>query len=357
MLATLAAAAIGVVIIYTATRTGLVANGVSSTYYLKRQAIFVLIALVVTAVVALIDYRRLESVAMAIYGLMILALLAVFVVGSSAQGSARWFSLGFLQIQPSEFAVLALILAVATYCARREEGLTWLDVVRLMVMALIPIVLVVKQPDLGTGIVMTITLFVMLGVAGLPGRVLFLLVLAAALAVFGAYELGFLHHYQITRITSFLHQDSHSQSGQTAIYNLQQSKDAIGSGGLFGSGLFHGAQTNGGYVPEQQTDFIFTAIGEQVGFVGSAVVLFILGVVGFRILRAAQLARDSFGRLLCAGMFTFFAYSVFQNAGMTMGLMPITGIPLPFISYGGSAVISFFIAVGVAQSVYARRIR
>ena len=353
------AAIIGVVMVYTATRGPLIAAGTSPTYFLKRQAIFVVIGIVGMVLMSIVDYRRLESVGMLAYALSILALLAVLApgIGSHALGSTRWFSLGFIQIQPSEFAVLALILAVATYCSRRTEGLAWRDVIRVLILGGIPIVLVMVQPDLGTGIIMSIILLVMLAVAGLPTRILIMLLVGAVLVVLVAVSSGVLKHYQITRITSFLHQDAtHLNATQAKqIYNLQQAKIAIGSGGFLGKGILHGAETNLGYVPEQQTDFIFTAVGEQLGFVGATAVLAILGLVCWRILRAGQLARDSFGRLLCTGIFTFLAFSVFQNAGMTMGIMPITGIPLPFLSYGGSAILCFFMGVGVALSVYSRR--
>jgi rod shape determining protein RodA len=359
VVASLLASAIGVVMVYSATRGELILAGTSPTHYLKRQALFVVLGVIVMAAVGLIDYRRLESFGMAIYGLTMVALLAVMVphVGSHALGSTRWFTLGPVQIQPSEFAVLGLIIAVATYCARREEGLTWRDVLKVLVMGAIPIGLVMIQPDLGTAIIMSIVLLVMLAVAGLPTRVLVLLLIAAAGVVALALGAGILHHYQITRITSFLHQTTKhpNKALQTAVYNLQEAKDAIGAGGILGTGLLHGAQTNLGYVPEQQTDFIFTAVGEQLGFVGAVGVLAVLGFISWRVLRAAQLARDDFGRLLCIGTFTFIAFSTFQNAGMTMGIMPITGIPLPFISYGGTAVIAFFAGVGLALSVYARR--
>jgi rod shape determining protein RodA len=354
---TVLVAVLGAIMVYTATRGTLRSAGLDPHYYLKRQVLFVLLGVAAMAVFALIDYRRLEPLAMAIHGLIILSLLGVFVVGSHALGSQRWYSLGPLQLQPSEFAVLSLILAVATYCSRRTEGLTWRDVARVVLLAAIPIVLVVAQPDLGTAVIMTIVLLVMLAVAGLPGRILLILFLAAVSVVVVALEAGVLHRYQIARLTTFLHQDAThlSFSQRQAVYNLQQAKNAIGSGGLLGQGLGNGSQTNLGYVPEQQTDFIFTAVGEQLGFVGSVFVLSLLGVVAWRILRAAKLARDPFGRLLCAGFFTFLTFSVFQNAGMTMGIMPITGIPLPFLSYGGTAVLCFFIAVGVSLSVYARR--
>ncbi len=224
-------------------------------------------------------------------------------------------------------------------------------------MAGIPIFLVLLQPDLGTAMIMVIVLLVMLAVAGLPIRILVMLLIGTVLVVLFAVESGLLHHYQIARVTAFLSPNSTSNNPyvKSAIYNLNEAKSAIGSGGVFGSGIGHGAQTNLGYVPEQQTDFIFTAVGEQLGFVGSVGVLALLGVIAWRVLHAAVVARDVFGRLICTGLFAFIAFSVFQNAGMTMGIMPITGIPLPFVSYGGTAVLVFYGAVGFALSVGARR--
>ncbi len=356
--ATLLVSIIGVVMVYTATRGSLLAQGDDPKTFLKKQGLFVVLGVITMVVVALIDYRRLEPIANILYWLIVIALLGVFAIGSSAQGAARWFSVGPLQLQPSEFAVLALILAVATYCARREEeGLAWLDVFRLLIMAGIPIALVLVQPDLGTAMIMVIVLLVLLAVAGLPIRILIMLLVGTALVAFVAIEGGFLHHYQIARLTTFLNPNSHSTNPfvQEAIYNGQQAKNAIGSGGLLGSGIGHGVETNLGYVPEQQTDFIFTAVAEQLGFVGSVGVLLLLGVIAWRVLHAAVVARDTFGRLICTGLFAFISFSVFQNAGMTMGIMPITGIPLPFVSYGGTAVLVFFGAIGLALSVGARR--
>ena len=358
VIATLLVSAVGVVMVYTATRGSLLAQGEDPKTFLKKQGLFVVLGVLTMVVVAIFDYRRLEPLATVLYWLIVLALIGVFAVGSSAQGAARWFSLGPLQLQPSEFAVLALILAVATYCARRdEEGLAWRDVFRLLIMSGIPIVLVLLQPDLGTAMIMVIVLLIMLAVAGLPIRILVMLLIGTILVALVAVEGGLLHHYQIARLTTFLNPNNKSTNPyvQSAIYNLDEAKNAIGSGGLFGSGIGHGAQTNLGYVPEQQTDFIFTAVGEQLGFVGAVGVLSLLGIIAWRVLHAAVVARDTFGRLICAGLFAFIAFSVFQNAGMTMGIMPITGIPLPFVSYGGTAVLVFFAAVGLALSVGARR--
>jgi rod shape determining protein RodA len=320
VLATMLVALVGVVMVYTATRGILLAAGDDPHTYLKKQALFVVLGVVVMALVAIFD--------------------------------------GPLELQPSEFAVVGLVLLVAAYCDRRqEEGLAWLDVLKLLILAGIPIGLVLIQPDLGTAIIMMIVLLVMLAVAGLPIRILVLLVLGVVALAVLAYESGVVHAYQLARLTTFLNPNSTSTNPNVvqAIYNITESKTAIGSGGFVGTGLLHGAQTNLGYVPEQSTDFIFTAVGEQLGFVGAVGLLALLGLIAWRVLHAAGRSRDIFGRLVCTGLFTFVAFSVFQNAGMTMGIMPITGIPLPFVSYGGTAVIAFFLAVGLALSVGARR--
>ncbi len=355
-LAAVVAAFLGVIFIYTATRTGLAVQGLSGTYFLKRQLIFDLLGIGVMLTLWRLDYRRIEQIATPLYVVMMVLLLAVLSpVGSNALGAQRWFTVGPLQVQPSEFAVLAIIFAIATYCQRRPEGLTLRDVSRLLVMAGFPMLLILVQPDLGTVIVMTVVFIVLLAAAGLPARLLIWLILAIILVVVIAIEGGFLSNYQIHRLTSFLNQNSNNPALQKFIYNVNQAKTAIGSGGVLGSGIGHGTATNLGYVPEQQTDFIFTAVGEQVGFVGSALVLALMGFIGFRMMRAAVFAKDVLGRVTAAGIFTFLAFSVFQNAGMTMGVMPVTGIPFPFFSYGGSSTLVFFAATGVVLSIEARR--
>jgi rod shape determining protein RodA len=344
---------IGLVMIYSATKGKLALNGDDPRYYLKRQAVFMVIGIVVMIAVALFDYRRLEQISTLLYVGVLFALVAVLATPAH-QGSQRWFPIGPLQLQPSEFATLVLIIAIATYCSRRPEGLDFRDLVRLVLMAALPILLVIKQPDLGTAIVMTVILMVMLAVAGMPGRYLLLLLAGAVLLVLFALNVGLLKHYQIERLTSFI---SPNGASQTATYNVTEAKNAIAVGGMFGQGLFHGALTNLSYVPFQQTDFIFSAVGEQVGFVGAGVLLTIYGVVAWRVLRTAQLARDNFGRLLCSGAFALLVFSIFENVGMNMGIMPVAGIPLPFLSYGGSAMIVFFAAIGLTISVSARSAR
>jgi rod shape determining protein RodA len=344
---------IGVVTVYTATKGKLALAGEDPRYFLKRQAIFLVIGGAVMVAMALFDYRRLEQVSTVLYIGILVALVAVLATPARL-GAQRWFPLGPIQLQPSEFATVVLIIAIATYCSRRPEGLEFRDLVRMVLMAGLPILLVFKQPDLGTAIVMSVILLVMLAVAGMPGRYLLALIAAAVLLVLFAVNVGLLQKYQIDRLTSFI---SPNGASQAATYNVAQAKEAIAHGGMFGRGLGHGALTNLAYVPEQQTDFIFSAVGEQVGFVGASVLLAIYGVVAWRVLRAAQLARDNLGRLLCTGIFALLVFSVFENVGMNMGIMPVTGIPLPFLSYGGSAMIVFMAAIGITASVNSRSAR
>jgi rod shape determining protein RodA len=344
---TLAVSGFGVLMVYSATRDQLLRNLENPHYYLERQALFVALGAIVMLIVSKIDYRRFEHVATPAYLLSCFALLLVkSPLGSSALGSQRWFSFGPIQVQPSEFTVLAMILAIATYCERRPDGLSMRDVVRMLLMSSLPIGLVFIQPDLGTAIIMVIVLVVMLLIAGVPPRFLFLLTVAGAGIAFLAVVVGVLHHYQVVRLTGVF--------GSTP-YQVVQAKAAIGSGGLLGKGFFHGVAGNLGFIPEQQTDFIFTAVGEQLGFVGAVGLILALAGIAGRMLRASMLAPDHLGRLLAVGVFTFFAFSCFQNVGMIMGLMPVTGIPLPFMSYGGSAAVCFFLAVGIVLSVTNRR--
>ena len=355
VLTTLVVAALGVVLVYSATRSKLAQACINSHYYLTRQAAYVVVGVIVLVVISALDYRWLEHASAVLYVGMVLALLAMFSgIGSRALGATRWVQVGPIQIQPSAFATLVLIITVATFCARRPQGLERGDVLKVLALAALPIFLVVKQPDLGSGIVMSVVLLVMLVIAGIPNRYLVLLILLAAAAGFLVVHWKLLKDYQLNRFTALFNQGKHLGSSS---YNVHESVAAIGSGGFWGTGLFHGPQTNLSYVPEQQTDFIFSAVGEQLGFVGAASVLALLGVLSWRIIRSAQLARDAFGRLLATGCFTLIAFSVFENAGMSMNIMPVAGIPFPFLSYGGSATVAFFCAVGIAHSVQLRRQR
>lgn len=350
---TFALALLGVVMVYSATRGSLLQQGLSTRYYLERQAMWVVIGAVIMVAVAAVDYRHYREWGYAVYGLILLSLVGVFAVGRSAFGAERWYQLGPLQLQPSEFAALGLIIAIATYCSRRQGALALREVVGLLLLAGVSMMLVYKQPDLGTTIILCVTLAAMMLAAEIRLRYLALLFAFVGLAFFAAIELHLLHSYQLNRLFCFLHQNKDLQSCN---YELNWARNTVSAGGVRGVGLFHGEATNLGMIPNQSTDFIFSAVGEQFGFIGSIVMLGLFGVVALRMLRAARLAKDQFGRLLCVGALAFLSFSVFENVGMNIGIMPITGIPLPFISYGGSAAFAFFAAVGLVLNVEMRRL-
>lgn len=352
ILATISIAAFGDIVIYSVTKPLLVASSLSPTYDLIHQGIYIAMGIIVMIVVMSIDYHKFERLAPIAYGGLVLMLILVMTpIGSSALGSQRWFSLGIFQLQPSAFTSLVLILAIASYLGSVEGQLGLKKLISALIIALIPMMLVVVQPDLGTALIAGFTFLVILVVSGIKARHLLTLFALASLAAYLVITLGLLHHYQLQRLTSFLSNGNQSTTG----YNLAQSKITIGSGGLHGKGLFKGPQTNGGYVPAQGTDFIFTAVGEQFGFIGTATLVSFFAIVVWRIWAAAMRAKDKLGALLVAGVFGLIGVSVFQNIGMTIGLMPITGIPLPFLSYGGSATIAFFAAIGLVLNVRMRR--
>lgn len=346
ILATGAITAVGLLMVYSATRN---LFPLEPSYYIKRQIIYAVLGAIAMCVFTVVDYRLFQRFGNLFYGLILLSLLAVRVIGhSSGYGNAiREISLGPLAIQPSEFAVLAVIVSIANFVDGHVGPFSARDLAKMVVIAGLPMLLVVIQPDLGTTMIIVVVLFTLLAVAGVRLRYLVGGAIAATGFFFIATHAHLLHSYQLQRIAGFLNQNCTLPQN----YNLCLSKTAIGAGGLRGAGLFQGAFTNNQYVPVQYADFIFSAIGEQLGFVGSVAVLGIFAVMAFRVYRAIGRAADRFGQMLCAGILAFFVFSVFQNVGMTMGLMPITGIPLPFVSYGGSALFVFFIAMGVVVNV------
>jgi rod shape determining protein RodA len=339
--------------VYSASRDKLEAAGGDPGYYLKRQAAFVVVGVVAMAISAAVDYRRLAGFAPLLFAGAVLLLVAVFSpLGHKSKGAQAWFQLAGYQLEPSEFAKVALIVALAAMCARYRGRLRFGALASVLVLSAVPFALIYKQPDLGTALVLGAILIAVLLVAGLQGRHMALLALMAVLGIAAVLHFGVLKQYQKDRLTAFL--DS-TATTQASTYNLDQSKIAIGSGGVTGKGLFRGTQTNLSYVPEQHTDFIFTAVGEQLGLVGSAVLLGLFVLAVWRTWRAAADARDLTGTLICAGVLAMLVFQVFENVGMTVGIMPIAGIPLPFMSYGGSAMVASFVAVGLVLNVHMRR--
>ena len=351
-MASIGVACFGLLMIYSATRDKLQAQGIDPGFYLKRQAAFVVVGMVAMVVAASIDYRRLRDFAPVFYVGSVLALLAILSpLGKRSKGAQAWFQLGAYQVEPSEFAKIALILALAAICASYRGRLGGKQLVIVLGLAAAPFALIYKQPDLGTALVLGVILFSVLLIGGVKGRHLAVLVAVGVLAVVAVLHFGALKQYQRDRLTAFLD----SSSNVRATYNLSQSKIAIGSGGVSGKGLFKGTQTNLSYVPEQQTDFIFTAVGEQLGLLGSALLLGLFVLIVWRTWRAATTARDQTGTLICVGVLAMLVFQVFENVGMTMGIMPIAGIPLPFMSYGGSAIVAAFAGIGLVLNVQMRR--
>ena len=354
--ATLAIAALGMLMIYSSTRERLRLEGVDELYFVKRQGAAILLGLVVMGLLLAVDYRRLRDYSVFAYVATVVGLLAVLSpLGSNARGSQAWFQLpGGFQLQPSELAKFGIIVAVAGYAnEHRGEMNPWRLTVTIG-LAAVPIGLVMIQPDFGTAMVLSLIVITLLAVAGVSLRHLLVLALLAVTLVVAVVNLGLLQQYQVDRLTSFV---SPNQDSRNTTYNTDQSKNAIGNGGVAGRGFGNGSQTAGGFVPEQHTDFIFTAVGEEFGFLGAAGLLALLAIVVWRTWRAALFARDFFGTLVCVGVLALFAFQIFVNMGMTMGIMPVTGIPLPFMSYGGSSAITGFACVALVANVSMRRSR
>ncbi len=331
-------------------------------FFVKRQAVWIVAGLVAMALVLTVDYHDLARLSTAIYVINLALLAGVLVAGREALGASRWLRIGPFAFQPSEFAKLAIILTLANHLASREGKLgEWRDLVPPFLHIGIPMLLVLKQPDLGTSMVFLAILFGMLFMAGAPiGRLLGLAAGGLTVAVtWILLHLAFprvipipLKDYQLKRLIVFINPNlAPLREG----YHIIQSKIAVGSGRILGKGLFAGTQNQLNYLPEQHTDFIFSVIGEELGFVGATLLLVIYFNILWRGIYAASQARDLYGSLLVTGVVSMLTFHVLVNVGMTIGIMPVTGIPLPFMSYGGSSLLTNAVAVGLLLNVYMRR--
>jgi len=347
---------ISLFVIYSATNRTLSDLGLDPGTYLKRQGTWTFLGVILVLVFASFDYRFLKVYAGFVYfGTLALLVLVQTPLGSTVKGSQRWFSFLGFQFTPSEWMKLGVILMLAAYLSElRHEELSLQETLRVTAIAGLPMALVFIQPDMGTTIILTAILVGVLIVAGAQPRHLAVLALAALVLMFAAFQLNIIKEYQVKRLTAFLDEEADPQG---AGYNKAQAEIAIGSGGIFGLGYRNGIQTNLDYVPEQHTDFIFTVVGEEFGFLGGMTVLLLFGVLIFRAFRIALLSKDPFGTYVAAGIASMFAVQTFINIGMTMGIMPITGIPLPFVSYGGTSTLSNFVAVGLLLNIHMRRFK
>ena len=346
----------GTLLVYAATRDWYAKNGLDPQYYLKRHVINIVIGLSLAWGTTIIDYRLLRAYTPYIWGLGVFLLILVLIpgIGTEINGANAWIPLpGGFQIQPAEIAKISIIIGISMLLSERthtSDEPSNTDVLKALAIAALPILLILLQPDMGTVFIISASVVTIIAVSGAPTRWVVGLLLLAVLGGLVAAKSGVISEYQLKRLQSFVDPNADTQGTG---YQLRQARITVGSGGLIGTGLFDGPQTNGRFVPEQQTDFIFTVAGEQLGFLGSGFIIFLLFIVLMRAFAIARRSTDPYGTLVCTGVIAWFAFQIFENIGMTLGLMPMTGVPLPFLSYGGSSMFANLIGFGLLQNVHA----
>jgi rod shape determining protein RodA len=355
MLAVLALLVLGSLLVWSATSHRDDLTGGDPTAYLRKQLVNLCIGVVLMVVVMATDHRWVRIVAPVVYLASIGGLVLVLTAGTTINGSRSWIDLGGMSIQPSEFAKLAVVIGMALLVAERHDGrraaVGAAEVVGMLLIAAVPAALIMLQPDLGTLLVLSATVFGVLAVSGAPRRWLALLMAGGVAGAVSAFAGHLLKPYQVDRFLAFTNPDLDPRG---AGYNTEQARIAVGNGGLFGQGLFHGSQTRASFVPEQHTDFIFTVAGEELGLVGAGVLIALLGIVIWRALAISALSTDVFGRVAAAGIACWLGFQAFQNIGMCLGIMPVTGVPLPLVSYGGSSMFATLMALGLLQNIHLR---
>ncbi len=350
-------AALGLIACSLVTLKGATHNSIQGQplFYVERQAIYAVLGLALALLISRIDYSRLREYKYGLFGLIVVLNIVVFGM-PAIRGSHRWIPLPFFEVQSSEFGKLLLITALAAFAVDRSRRLhERRTTARIMLLALVPALIVIPQPDLGTGLVYVAVAFAILFFAGTTWKQLVGLLamfgVSVAIVLAGAPAAGVhvLKPYQVQRLTGFLN-PSHDPRSQT--YNITESLIAIGSGQKSGRGVAHATQTSLKFLPENQTDFIFAVVGETYGFAGAALVLSLYALLIWRNLRILTLAKNLYGTLIAAGILAMLMFQVFVNVGMTIGIMPITGVPLPLMSYGGSSVLVTFLALGLLESIH-----
>jgi rod shape determining protein RodA len=345
------------VLVYAATRNWFAAAGEDPQYYLKRHGINVVIGIALAMGITFIDYRILRAYTPFVWGAGVLGLIAVLIpgIGSTINGARAWIVLpGGFSLQPAELAKITIIIGMSMILTERihgQEEVRNKEILQALAVAAIPVLLIVAQPDMGTILIISAIVVTIIATSGAQARWVAGLLVLAFIGGFIAVKAGVINDYQLQRLQSFVNPNADMQGTG---YQLRQARITVGSGGLFGTGLFEGPQTNGRFVPEQQTDFIFTVAGEQTGFLGSSIILLLLITIMMRGFSIARRTTDPFGRLVAVGVVAWFAFQTFENIGMTLGLMPMTGVPLPFLSYGGSSMFANMIGIGLLQNVHAR---
>jgi rod shape determining protein RodA len=359
LFAALALSFVGAALVYSATRNRTELNQGDPYYFLFRHLLNTGIGFALMIGTVWLGHRTLRTAVPVLYGLsLLLVLLVLTPLGVTVNGAHAWIIIGGgFSLQPSEFVKITIILGMAMLLAARVDAgdkphPDHRTVVQALGLAVVPILIVLLMPDLGSVMVMVIIVLGVLLASGASNRWIFGLIGAGALGAIAVWQLKILDDYQIARFAAFANP---ALDPAGVGYNTNQARIAIGSGGLFGTGLGKGSQTTGQFVPEQQTDFVFTVAGEELGFVGAGLILLLLGVVLWRACRIARETTELYGTIVAAGIIAWFAFQSFENVGMTLGIMPVAGLPLPFVSYGGSSMFAVWVAVGLLQSIRVQR--
>ena len=356
VLAALSLSLLGALLVWSSTRVSAADSG-DPIYFLKRHLLNLLLGLILCLIASQISHRMVRAYAPIVYLLSIFGLIAVLLVGTVVNGAKSWIAVAGFTVQPAEFVKVAIIVISATLLAEKRDAENQplnLIVLLALAVAAVPVLLVLLQPDLGTVLMILATLFAILAVSGVSRWWLIGLVSTAISLVLLVVASGVLKDYQIARFTAFLNPEADPLG---VSYNVRQAEIAIGSGGMFGNGLFQGSQTAGQFVPEQRTDFIFSVAGEELGFLGSSIILILMLFITWRLIRIAARAEDLFGRLVAVGMAGWIGIQGFQNIGMNLELLPVTGVPLPFVSYGGSSMMALWLGIGVILNLDASKQR
>ncbi|MFE9562157.1 rod shape-determining protein RodA [Streptomyces sp. NPDC006487] len=359
LLSALALSLIGALLVWSATRNRTSLNNGDPYYFLFRHAMNTGIGLVLMIGTIWLGHRTLRGAVPILYGLSVVLILAVLTpLGATINGAHAWIVVGGgFSLQPSEFVKITIILVMAMLLATRVDAgdLAHPDhrtVVKALCLAAFPMGIIMLMPDLGSVMVMVVIVLGVLLASGASNRWVLGLLGSGAGGAILIWQLGVLDEYQINRFAAFANPELDPAG---VGYNTNQARIAIGSGGLTGSGLFKGSQTTGQFVPEQQTDFVFTVAGEELGFVGAGLILVLLGVILWRACMIARETTELYGTIVCAGIIAWFAFQSFENIGMTLGIMPVAGLPLPFVSYGGSSMFAVWVAIGLLQSIRVQR--
>jgi rod shape determining protein RodA len=358
MLAVVGLSTIGAFAVYSTTRPRLLARGVDPYYLLQRQIAYIIVAALAMVVMMALDYEWLRGKAEFFYGASLVSLMLVLVAGAVRGGARLSFDLGIVSLQPAEFTKFSLLLLLAGYLSEDEsEELSYHRFIMTLLILGASVSLVLLQPDLGSATVLIACVMGLLLVAGAKVKYIVSITSLAIVSAALASVSGLVRTYQFRRIEAFLNQNSTESALKDVVLQVRFAKRAVATGGLTGKGFLEGPLTNGAFIPVQSTDFIFSAIAEQFGLIGAGVTLGLFTLLLWRIWRVARLSRTRLGQFIALGAFTMILWQTFQNIGMTIGIMPVSGLPLPFISYGGSHMVAFAMIVGLVQSVHMRRLR